>query len=251
MHLLFVDESSTPPKPTATSPKPYFILAGVIIPEGQWTGVAKELTQLKQSYRIRGEIKWRYFGAENRDARNTVRHLDQMKRNAFRHFMYGILTRRRSVRIIAAVANVRAAYATPYINDEHDLYAHCYKPLTERFQYFLQDLSRESGSACYGIVIGDQMGRKQDTRLGRVHQYLTQSSAPNTSNYDNIVETVALVPSHFSIGIQFADMVAGAIGRKFNAGDETCFARIEPALRRSPDGTVDGYGLIRVPYRAI
>ena len=50
-----------------------------------------------------------------------------------------------------------------------------------------------------------------------------------------------------SIGIQLADMVAGAVWRKFERGDDRWYKLVEPTLRRSRTGNVNGYGIIKVP----
>jgi hypothetical protein len=85
VYLCFIDESGTPPKPSASSPRPYFVLAGVIIHEAQWHSVAKELDTLRRlpQFRVLGEVKWRFFGNENRDERNSVGHLSAELRNEF------------------------------------------------------------------------------------------------------------------------------------------------------------------------
>src|SRR5271166_6056174 len=110
MHICFIDESSTPPKPTAQNPRPYFVIAGVFIPAAQWHGISQEFKGLKNIFRIGGEIKWRFFGADNNDPANSVRHLDQAARDNFRTRMFVILTRRNSIKVVSCVACVRAAY---------------------------------------------------------------------------------------------------------------------------------------------
>lgn len=249
MHLCFVDESGTPPKATAERPKPYFILAGVIIPEGQWHGISQELSTLKADlrFRVRGEIKWRFFGAANDDPVNTVRHLSAERRDEFRHEMFGILTKRKSIKIVSCVACVAACYETHYINNGEQLYNYTYKPVSERFQYFLQDLSRAAGDTRLGIIVADHRGRKQDEEFRRHHHRLIQAQSPVTSEYANIIETIFLTPSQLSVGIQFADMVAGAIGRKFNSGDDRWFEAIRAAFRSNNRGIIDGYGLVKMP----
>ena len=69
-----------------------------------------------------------------------------------------------------------------------------------------------------------------------------------TSDYKNYVETVFLTPSEHSVGIQFADMVAGAIGRKFISNDATFYNMIAGSFRRSSQGKLEGYGEIKVPH---
>ena len=42
-------------------------------------------------------------------------------------------------------------------------------------------------------------------------------------------------------------MIAGAVWRKFERGDERHYNMMEPCLRRSKDEKVDGFGIMRVP----
>jgi hypothetical protein len=77
MYFCFIDESGTPPKPSAKNPRPYFVIGGIIIHESQWHEIAKELRQLRhrEGFQVFGEIKWRYFGGQNDDPDNTFTRL--------------------------------------------------------------------------------------------------------------------------------------------------------------------------------
>ena len=249
MYLCFIDESGSPPKPGQQGRPPYFVIAGVIIHEDQWQSISEELKALKAKaeFNVQGEIKWRYFGPANSDALSSVRHLDQAARDAFRKSFYGIITKRKAVKIMACVASVAAAYEQPYVNSQEDLYQFTYKTISERFQYFLQDMERTVGSKQLGIMIADHRGKSQDDALRYKHHRFIDANAPVFSNYANYVETVFLTPSHHSVGIQLADMVAGAIGRRFNSDDNLFYNQIEPSIRRSPAGKVDGYGVFKFP----
>ena len=249
MHLCFIDESGTPPKPTAQNLKPYFVVAGVIISESQWHSISRELKQLceQSEFRIFGEIKWRYFGRENSDPRNPLNHLMPEKRDEFRRSFFRIITKRKSCRIVACVTNVANAYRQKYIKDEEDLYFHTYKPVSERFQYYLQDLSREVGSRQLGIVVADHRGKKQDDGLRSSHHRIVEDKSPFTTNYENFIETIFLTPSHASVGIQFADMIAGAIGRGFNTGDWAHFLDIKTSIRAKANGEIVGHGIVKFP----
>lgn len=249
MYLCFLDESGSPPKPNQQGRPPYFVIAGVIIHEAQWHDIANELKALKArpEFNVRGEIKWRYFGPANADPANTVLHLDQAGRDSFRSAFYEILTKRKAVKIICSVASFAAAYALPYVNDQEDLYLYTYKGVSERFQYFLQDMERTVGSRQLGLMVADHRGKTQDDALRSRHHRFIEGEAPVFSSYNNYVETLFLTPSHTSVGIQFADMVAGAIGRKFNSGDSAYYDRIEGSFRRSPGGAIAGFGIVKFP----
>ena len=51
------------------------------------------------------------------------------------------------------------------------------------------------------------------------------------------------------IGVQFADLIAGAVYRKFARQDERYFDMIKPLFRKGNSGKIDGYGLIQWPKR--
>jgi len=249
MHLCFLDESSTPPKPTNKGKGRYFVIAGLIMHEDQWHGVAAAMKALLEhrDYRVHGELKWRYFSPHNTDEENSVAHLPEERRNELRTKLFEIITARKSIRIVACVASVDAAYELGYVKDADDLYVYTYKPVTERFQYHLQDVSRAVGSKQLGIVVADHRGKTQDDHLRRQHRGLVQERGKFTSKYDNYVETVFLTPSHHSVGIQLVDLVAGAIGRYYNAKDETYASRLWRSFRASPSGKIEGYGLVKFP----
>jgi hypothetical protein len=249
MYLCFLDESGSPPKPTAKSPRPYFVLAAVIIHEAQWQGIAEEFKKLKEKpdYKVKGEVKWRFFGKDNNDPHNTVAHLDQTKRDSFRQEMLDILLKRKSVKVVACVANVELAYKQPYVKTDADLYAYTYKPVSERFQYFLQEISSRVGATQLGIVICDHRAKNQDEHIRTIHHKIVDGDGKFTSKYGNYIETIFMTPSHLSVGIQFADVVAGAIGRNFNTGDDKFFNTIMPLFRTSNTGKIEGYGLVKFP----
>lgn len=248
MQLLFVDESGTPPKPGRPRPH-YFVVGGVIIPENAWPRLRDAILGMKVRRKIRGEFKWRYFAPHNDEPENPMRHLGQSDRDSIRTEVYGIMGAKRSLKSLAAVCSIRAAYRMASVNTQDDIYHLTYKAITERFQYHLQDLSKESGRREYGIIIGDPRGGSDDKHLRAHHQKLLHSSAEFISTYKNLIESLFFQPSNLSIGIQFADVMAGAVWRKYERNDQRWYELIEPTLRRNASGEVDGFGLIKVPKR--
>lgn len=243
---MFIDESGTPPKPTKTNVK-YFVVGGVIIAETAWHRIRDALMGLKARYRIRGEIKWRYFAPNNDDEANPMRKLEHSKRDKIREELYKLMCSDGGIKSLAAVCSIPAAYGISSCNTQDDIYHLTYKVVSERFQYYLQDVSRVVGRKEFGIIVGDHRGSDDDKRLRGHHQMLVHSSAEHTSRYDNMIESLFLHPSHLSVGIQLADMVAGAVWRKFERGDDRHYNMMEPCLRRSKADVVDGYGIIKVP----
>lgn len=247
-----MDESGSPPGKDKADYRRYFVIAGLIMHENQWHGVADEVRQLRKrpEFNVTGEIKWRYFGQENTDANNSVAHLSQDARDAFRTALFEIITKRKSIKIVACAADAKVAYDTcPYVTSAEDLYHYTYKPVSERFQYHLQDVSRAVGDKQLGIIVADPRGKKQDESLRKEHHRLIEENSPFVSTYENYVETIFLTPSHLSVGIQLADMVAGAVGRALNS-KESRFARLlKPAFRARPNGKIEGFGFVRFPMR--
>ncbi len=248
MHLLFIDESGTPPEKEKAADQPYFVLGGIVIPEDIWAKLAGDLARIKSQFKIDCEIKWRYFAPPKQGAKNhPLSHLSAQQKEELRTRLYQMICAYRSVRLICVVINTVEAFKLPYIKTGDDLYWYGYKQLTERFQYYLQDLERTVGQKLNGIIICDHRAPKDDERLRELHSKLMKSDKNNISAYSNIVEGLFIAPSHLSVGIQLADMVAGAVFRAYKAQDKRFAEQIKGAFRTSAQGKIDGYGLVKFP----
>lgn len=246
MHICFVDESGTPAKPGKESPR-FFVFAGVIIPEDQW-GVAREkLLGLKRRMKYRGEVKWRFFAPRNNDASNPMLDWDQERRNEFRSDFFSIISSIKSIKIVAGVSDAPLAYSLGNVNSQEDIYFRTYKVVTERFQYLLQDISRESGRKTHGMVVSDHRNGHEDNKMREQHERLVREGRVYTSTYENFIESIFFAPSHMSIGIQFADMAAGAIWRYYEHQDDYWLNAIRSSFRKSGTGLIDGFGIARFP----
>lgn len=249
MHILFVDESGYAPSTHKAEKVPIFVLGGVVIPEKVWPSLRDGLQQAKRRYGVSGEIKWRYFTKTHPNGKpNSLSHLSAEQKDALRNDLLDSIVQHKSVRIIAAVVDTVAAFETTRINSADDLYHEAYKVLSERFQYFLQDVEREAGVRVSGLIVCDNRNSDQDDRLKEFHQSLLQGGT-FTASYKNLIEGLFIAASHHSVGTQFADLVAGAVFRTEARGDFRFTQRLEAAFRRSPSGNVEGYGIVRVPKR--
>lgn len=250
MQILFIDESGTPPAPDKALNSPLFVLGGAIIPEELWHRVKADLDTLKRKYEVTGEIKWRYFAPAHPDAKkHALSHLSHSDKESLRTSLYDLLKKYKSIRTISIVTDVEAAYQLPYINSADDVYWYSYKQMAERFQYYLQDISQISGQKINGIIVCDHRAPKDDKRLQELHTKLLLGQHNANSSFNHLIEGVFIAPSHLSVGIQLADLVAGAVLRNFKEMDNRFFKQIEETIRKSVTGKIEGYGLIRFPKK--
>jgi hypothetical protein len=248
MYLLFVDESGTPPKPNNDT-LTYFVIAGLVVPEERWPGLNAKVNGLKRASGCRGEVKWRYFAPNNRDADNPMSEWDQNRRNEFRDRIFSIIVEAKSCKVIACTSEAPTAFGLPDVATQDDVYFRTYRPLIERFEYLLKDITKTSGRASYGMVIADHRGRGDDDRMRHQHERLIRKDGMNVLRHPSLIEGVFFTPSHLSLGIQLSDMIAGAIWRAVTHADRTWFDAIIPAFRHSPSGFIDGHGLARFPKK--
>lgn len=246
MHIFFLDESGTAPRAGSNRDK-YFVIGGLIIPDSVWHKVRDALISLKVRRQLRGELKWRYFAPNNNEALNPMKALAPDKRNEIRSEIYKIICDIKAIKCMACVCCIEAAYETPVVLNKDDLYHLTYKPLSECFQYYLQDLSSTVGRMETGIIVSDHRGAKDDERFREAHERLLRANGDFMSSYPNLVESLFFQPSNLSVGIQLADMVAGAVWRRFEKGDDTWFSACESAFCRSDKGQIEGYGILKFP----
>lgn len=246
MYLLFLDESGSPPNPEKATGQ-YMVIGGVIIPEGAWHGVKRDVNRVKQKFSIKGEIKSKHFGAKAKADNNPLAHLGPDDKSIVREYLFSILTRRRSIKLLSCVTCVESAYKLDSVKTKDDIYNLTYKGVTERFQYFLQDSTRVTGQFQYGLIISDHRMQQDDERLRARHHDLIDKADKFTSEYKNIVETVLFSPSHVSPGLQLADMVAGAVYRAYQYRDGRFASKIKSAFRTSPTGEISGWGIVKMP----
>lgn len=248
MHLCFVDESGTPAKLGRENPR-FFVFGGIVIPEERWHGVRQKLIGLKRSKKYRGEVKWRYFAPRNSDEANPMKDWSVERKNSFRRDIFKIITDVKSIKLIVGVCDASSAYQLASVNEQEDIYFRTYKVVTERFQYLLQDISSDVGRFTSGIIISDQRNGHEDNKMRIRHERLIRETNEYTSTYTNFIESIFLAPSHMSVGIQLADMVAGAAWRFFEYTDDSWISLIRTSFRANSAGEIDGYGVARFPKR--
>lgn len=239
MHFCFIDESGTPPsKPNPDHP--YFTLGAVIIRDIDWRGIADDVRGFCTSNGLRGELKWRYFSPHNSSAENPMLGKSAEERKSL-SLTFAHVIAKSPLTIIACVTDIGAAFEYASVTNQQELYHFAYKPLSERFQYFLQD------QKSLGITIADHRGRDNDRLFRAHHDNLTSGTGKAISGYDRFIEGLFLQDSCHSIGIQVADFVAGAIHRAYSTKDKELATILKPRFRRKSDGSIQGHGMVHHP----
>ncbi|PKU95406.1 DUF3800 domain-containing protein [Bifidobacterium pseudolongum] len=256
MQLLFLDESGTSPSPESVSKNPdknpYFVLGGLIIPEMEWKSLQYTLNSLKDEYGVVGEIKWRYFFPHPSSGKKTpLSHLTLEQINELRLRLFQIVACRPALCVVAAVVDTKRYYETHPGNDAEDMYHDAFGEVCSRFQYYLQDMSRQhDGRPFYGMVVIDERNHQQNRQLENFHYDLLTSSSPTATKFNNLVEGLFIAASHHSVGVQFADLVAGAVYRKVSKNDSSFYDIIERNVRCGQHG-VNGFGIISLPKGSV
>ncbi|MFN2469251.1 MAG: DUF3800 domain-containing protein [Gaiellaceae bacterium] len=132
-----------------------------------------------------------------------------------------------------------------YFRSPEDVYATGLMFLAERFQHLL------AAQDDLGMIVVDSRFREQDTRLRRYYDDLTRDGTPYMQ-LGRLVEGLFLGPSHYSIGLQCADLVVVATAAaERGLGQASGYLRkLMPRFAVHPGtGEYDGVGIKRFPER--
>lgn len=242
MELFFVDDSGDPGDPDKGSPTDYFVLGGIFINSpDQWIYLRDSLHKIKQNNNINPdlEVKWSdisnpfEFTNRNRTRRNPLYHLSLDKRREFAMDVLLIIKNDKSI-VIQCIATKKEELfiRAPDIYSPADLFYETYLLLLERCEYHLAPISAKTKK--YGLIIEDQTsGPSQDKRVRELAERIIRRGT-QYAKIEHLIETIMFVPSDVSIGIQYADFCVGAVGRKYNSGDDEYFQIIKRNFRGWP-----------------
>jgi Protein of unknown function (DUF3800) len=200
MRIFFVDESGTADRGDTK----FLVLAGLILKCEEWPSLKSTFDEQKAEFGINPniEVKWRHVrhpGGHD----NPLRTLTDAERIRFGMQALSIVRAAKTARVIGVIIDKGAAYARPEIRTESDLYERAVTLAMERYQYHLR------ASHDFGMIVQDQRRPHQDLRLRAFYAALL-TAGTRWTKFPNIIEGVFLTPSHYSIGIQLVDFVAGA-----------------------------------------
>jgi len=226
MHLLFLDESGKPDEKR-------FALGGVAIRADEWRVVRDRLVHAASAagWPLERELKW--HGIRRGLVPGAVADA------VFAELAAAPLTC--FVCVLRPLAGRRLhpeMFATP-----EDTYATALMLLAERFQRFLA----HSGS--YGLIVLDSRRPELHDRTRRFFERLREEGTEYLQ-FDRLVDCLMFSPSHFSTGLQIADLVVGVtLASRDRLGDASRWWRqLEPRFARHPvRGTIEGVGLKEFP----
>ena len=221
MHLHFIDDSGTISPPHKITQQ-YFVLGGPVIPEEQWHNLETAHSKVCNDFDVRGEIKWRFFGQRHgcEDKGNTLSHLNISERDKLRTALLTALMTNESIKIIAVAIHLPTIYKSSDTKAPEQVHGIAHKSLMDLFQMYLHELSQDTGSMVNGMIISDHRNPIQDMVQRNLHQDILKANNITHLTYPNLIEGLFFCPSHHSIGIQFADLVSGAIFRHYEHQDD-------------------------------
>lgn len=230
MHLLFVDESGRLDQPGL------FALGGVAIRDRDWSGLRDlwHATLRAAGWPLDRELKW--HGIRKGEVPPPVADA-----------VYAALAAAPFTAYVTLLDPARGRDDFPdLLGSPEDTYATGLMFLAERFHHLLA--ARDD----VGVVVVDSRFREQDARLRRFFADLTEAGTPYM-RLQRIVEGLFLGPSHYSIGLQCADLVVAATAAaERGVGDGRRYlAQLRPRFAVHPaTGALEGVGLKRFPEPA-
>ncbi len=198
MRLFFLDESGE-----SFGSTPVLVVGGLIVRAMDWSDLRNKLVSVKASYGIGPdvEVKWRHTRHPG-GHKNPLHNLTEAERARFASKLLYIVRGCTYARVIGAIIDVQKANAMG--KDVESFYEFAVTFCVERYQYYLRAM-RDGG-----MVIQDRRHERQDMRLRAFYDRLL-SQGSFWTKFTNLIEGVFLTPSEYSVGVQLADFVVGAI----------------------------------------
>jgi hypothetical protein len=224
MHLLFLDESGR------LDQGGVFALGGIAVRDADWPEL-KELWQsaLREAgWPLDREVKW--HGIRTGEVPPAVADA-----------VYELLARAPITCYVTLLDPEAGRASFPELFE--DAYATGLMFLAERFHRLL------AAEEDVGVIVVDSRFREDDARLRRFLADLTEGGTPYVK-FARIVEGLFLAPSHFSIGLQCADLVVAATAAaERGVGQGSGYLRrLEPRFAVHPaTGEIAGVGIKRFP----
>lgn len=243
--VLFLDESGDHNLKKIDSNYPLFILGGVIMDYGYAFG---------EFSRVLANLKERIFGGEkvilhSSDIRRNRRGFEILKSPDKRDAFYQEINRfieEADFKIIA-VAIDKQEHLNRYGPHAYNPYHFALEVIVERFIFELRSLRMK------GMIYAESRGPQLDMELLREWNRISQVGTAYTKGEHvriNIIDFKTVNKAQNIAGLQIADLVLYPLGRYVLGRACTPDVKIVlRKLRRGPNGSFEGYGLVRLPRK--
>jgi Protein of unknown function (DUF3800) len=244
-HIAFLDEAGVPEIPALStgSVGAVFCIANVFMPMHYWRELQQIYDAVRNDFGISTteELKWRNL------LRGTGPTADlECDCGAFIESLVSRLDPEQFRAVGVSVFKDDVYKAKGYIREGQDIYNAAVLFALQRLQNEINDCFGEDAH-CPCIVIADSRQRGgQDNRLRKFVDNAMGGTGGIWVNFEkSLVEGILFQVSHYSVGVQVADFLAGAIYQKDVRQDDRYYKLWKPVLRKSPSGAVSGYGYVR------
>ena len=226
MYLLFLDESGIPGQDGI------FALGGVAIRADRWNEVKQRFgTCLEESgWPADREYKWSEIVGGSGAAESASYAVYECLGNLPLHCLVTVLY----------TEGENPEFRDRYFADADTIYRTALTFVAERFQRFL------AHHDSHGVIVLDSRQYNEDDHIRRYFDRIHEEGT-DFAELDRIVDGLLLGPSHFSLGLQLADLVVGPTRASQFQGlgaASRSFRALKPNFMTHPDtGKLDGVGL--------
>lgn len=231
MRVLFVDDSG---HRRGRPQEPYFCFGAFSVDAAHLKQLERRLAVLKKHWGLQpmpaDEIKFNQIGRDH-DTQRRPNPLVRLGYDRPARIEFGYEVLRHLVAVPSTIV-FGVGVDRRQLRPGESAIEWAFKLLTERFEFSLNNEDPR-----VGLIICDT----DDVEDEAMRQAIYSGSA--WTNLPNIAETVMFVPSHHSPGVQFADFVAGSMGRWWNYRDDKYVERLLPNLSRTRHDDWRGAGL--------
>lgn len=240
-YLVFVDESGDHELTKINPEYPVFVLSFCIIRKDDYVNrVCRDLQRLKFEFWGHDEVV--LYEHEIRKPRGPFLFLLQQPLRE--RFVAALTAQMKALpATIVAIVIDKPAFVAKY-HDPVGPYDYALETGLERVFRHLESLGQSDRST---TIVVECRGRKEDAELELAFHRVCDGR--NVLNRSLPFHLVMVPKAANSAGLQLADLMARPIGLKHFRPDQPnrAYDIIEPKLRRSPTGKVEGWGLKRLP----
>jgi len=215
MFLMFLDESGDLGRYSTISK--YYAQGGVIIDIRDWSYYEYQLNRLKKEYGLNKNQEVKMFHLmmtdekinrlENKYDHNPLASYNQKVRLKYGEDLLRIISNNVPAYFVYHVCNKEKIYLTNPDWESVDLHVWSVSILVDIFQRFLEIRSD------FGLVIKDQRSQEEDIFVQAIYDWSLDYLMEKRRK--KVLENLLIVPSRYSIGIQYAEFCAGAVFQKY------------------------------------